>query len=43
MNQHRDIINEYVQKGYRYIGYVPTEITGSGELIKIDLIFEKDV
>ena len=39
--EHREIINQYADKGYRYVGYIPTEITGQGQIVKIDLIFEK--
>lgn len=38
--EHRDIINEYAQKGYRYVGFVPTNIAEYGKFKKIDLIFE---
>lgn len=37
---HREIINEYAEKGYRYVGYIPSEIAGI--LIKFDLVFEKE-
>ena len=39
--QHREIIDQYAQRGYKYVGYVPVEITGYGFLTKIDLVFEK--
>lgn len=38
---HRSIINEYAKKGYKYIGYIPTE-TGQGGIYELDLIFEID-
>ena len=41
--KHREIINEYAEKGYRYVGYIPTEIPANGIIKKIDLIFEADV
>ncbi|MED9966671.1 MAG: DUF4177 domain-containing protein [Blautia sp.] len=40
--EHRRIIDEYAAKGYRYVGYIPTDITCSGQLTKMDLIFEID-
>lgn len=40
MNQHREIIDQYAQKGYTYIGMIPTEISANGCIRKIDLIFE---
>ena len=39
---HREIIDEYAQKGYRYVGYLPTEISDYGKIKKMDLIFEID-
>ncbi|MGI6115275.1 DUF4177 domain-containing protein [Luoshenia tenuis] len=41
LKQHREIIAEYAQKGYRYAGYLPVQIGPSGKNLKIDLIFEK--
>ena len=38
---HQEIINQYAEKGYRYVGYIPTEFAGHGQVITIDLIFEK--
>ena len=39
--QHREIIDEYAQKGYRYAGFVPVKSDGHGKITEIDLIFEK--
>lgn len=41
--EHREIIDEYARKGYRYVGYIPTSIRGYGKLAEYDLVFEKDV
>ena len=41
--EHRQIINEYAEKGYRYVGYVPTRLGPSGKVIELDLIFETEV
>ena len=41
--KHREIITTYAEKGYRYIGFIPTEATSYGRYLRIDLIFEKDV
>ena len=38
--EYREVIDEYAQKGYRYAGYVPTEIHANGKIKEIDLIFE---
>ena len=40
--EHRIIIDEYAAKGYRYVGYVPTNISDYGKIIDMDLIFEID-
>ena len=37
---HRQIIDEYAAKGYRYVGYIPTKITPHGKIVEMDLIFE---
>lgn len=42
-NEHRKIIDEYAEKGYRYAGYIPTDITDYGKIKEMDLIFEKDL
>lgn len=42
VSEHREIITNYAEKGYRYIGFVPTEIGANGCMRKIDLIFEKE-
>lgn len=41
--QHRQIIDEYAAKGYRFVGYIPTKITPHGQIKEMDLIFEIDV
>ncbi len=41
--QHRDMIDEYAAKGWRYVGYIPTCFTGNGGAKEIDLIFERQV
>ena len=38
--EHRKIITEYAQKGYSYIGYIPTKIGPSGKILSMDLVFE---
>lgn len=39
--EHRTIINQYAEKGYRYVGFIPTVMTDYGKYKEIDLIFEK--
>lgn len=38
---HHEVIEEYVSKGFRYIGHIPTQFGPSGKVLKIELIFEK--
>lgn len=40
---YRKIISEYGEKGWRYVGYVPSAQTREGRIYQIDLIFEKKV
>ena len=41
--EHRKVITDCAAAGWRYVGYVPTEITNHGRITAIDLVFEKDV
>lgn len=41
-SDYKKIINEYAEKGYSYVGYIPKLIDAKGCLRKIDLIFEKE-
>lgn len=41
--EHRNIINQYAEKGYRYVGYIPTNISAEGEITDMDLVFEIDL
>ena len=40
--EHRQIIDEYASKGYRYVGYIPTEIRDQGTIKSMDLVLEID-
>ncbi len=40
--EHREIIDEYAKKGYRYVGYIPTNMSDHGKIIDMDLVFEMD-
>ncbi len=40
--EHRIVIDEYAQKGYRYVGYIPTKYSSYGVIKEADLIFEID-
>ncbi|WP_274380779.1 DUF4177 domain-containing protein [Anaerosporobacter faecicola] len=41
--EHREIINQYAAKGYRYVGFIPTKISDYGKIKDMDLIFELDL
>jgi len=40
--EHRQIIDAYAAKGYRYVGYIPAKISEYGKFKVLDLIFEKE-
>ena len=40
--EHREIIDEYAAKGWRYVGYLPTMFSGEGGTKEVDLIFERE-
>jgi len=40
--EHREVIDKYAKKGYRYVGFIPTTIEGYGRITSFDLVFEKD-
>lgn len=40
--EHRKIIDEYAEKGYRYVGYIPTRQGASGKIVEFDLVFETE-
>ena len=35
--EHREIINDYAAKGWRYVGFIPTNMNDYGKLKDIDL------
>ena len=39
---YEEIIDRYAANGYRYVGYIPTNISDYGKIKDMDLIFEKD-
>ena len=41
--EHREIIDSYAKKGYRYVGYIPTNISDYGKIREMDLVFEKEL
>ena len=40
--EHRAIIDQYAAKGYRYVGYIPTNLPDYGKIKDMDLVFELD-
>ncbi len=40
--EHREIIDKYAEKGYRYAGCIPTNISDYGKIKDMDLVFEMD-
>lgn len=42
-DKHRKIISDCAAAGWRYVGFIPTKISGHGTLLEMDLVFEKDV
>ena len=41
--EHRQIIDDYAKKGYRYVGYISTVISDYGKIKDMDLVFELDM
>ena len=39
---YQDVISSHAAEGWRYVGWVPVEIT-SGAMTRMDLIFEREV
>jgi len=40
--EHREIIEDYARRGFRFVNYIPTREAGHGMLYEIDLVFEKN-
>lgn len=40
--EHRKIIDYYAEKGFVYVGYIPTRLGPSGKIVEMDLIFETE-
>ena len=39
--QHRRIIQEKAQDGWRYVGTIPTVVSKSNAILEYDLVFER--
>ena len=42
LEDHRQIVDEYARRGFRYVGFLPTSISDYGKIKELDLIFEND-
>lgn len=42
VSEHRNLIDQYALQGYRFVGMIPTEVSATGCMRKMDLIFEKE-
>ena len=42
ISEHREIIDDYAARGYRYVDSIVTEVDNSARIRKVDLVFEKD-
>lgn len=40
LTEHRNVIEMYSWRGYKYVGWIPTKIYGYGVITEVDLIFE---
>ena len=40
--KHREIIDEYAAKGYRFVTFIPTNIESYGRIVAYDLVFKKE-
>lgn len=41
--EHQEVIRAYAAKGWRYAGYIPTNMNDYGKIKDMDLVFERDV
>jgi len=41
LKDHQEVIEEYVSKGYKYVGFIPVKFGPSGKTLAIELIFEE--
>lgn len=42
LEDHRQVIDDYARRDYRFVGVIPTEVDLHGCPRKVDLIFEKE-
>lgn len=41
IENYKGLINELAKQGWRFVGSIPVKVGGRGEIMEIDLIFEK--
>ena len=41
IKEHQEVIEEYIKKGYEYVGFLPVLFGPSGKMLELDLIFKK--
>lgn len=39
---HREVIDDFAARGYRFVGTVPVSVEGYGRIREFDLVFEID-
>lgn len=42
LEEHQSIINDYANRGYRFVCWIPIRMTDYGKVKEIDLVFEMD-
>lgn len=40
LTSHREVIEEYTSKGFKYFGFVPVKLGPSGKMLALDLVFD---
>lgn len=40
LTSHREVIEEYASKGFKYLGFVPVKLGPSGKMLALDLVFD---
>ncbi len=40
---HKEAISRRAKDGWRYVGFIPTVQSGTGTVVEMDLVFEKEL
>ena len=43
IEEHRAVIDEHAENGWRFVSAIPTKSRGYGIVVRLDLVFEKDI